>query len=70
MSTTYYVLRVKTSAQGDGAYLGVDANAVPALVTSPASARRFASLAEAEQSSQDGGASFGGFEIEVRNTVD
>lgn len=69
MSTTYYLLRVKTSAQGDGAYLGSDANAQPALVPSHFAARRFTTLAEAEQCGREDGASFGGFEIEVRNSV-
>ena len=70
MSTTYYLLRVKTSAQGDGAYLGIDGNAAPTLVPVPVNARRFGSIDEAEQTSKEMGADFGGFEIEVRNTVD
>ena len=73
-STTYYLLRTKTSAQGDGAYLGadlgVDANASAALVASATAARRFASLADAEQASQEIGPTFGGFELEVRNSAD
>lgn len=69
MTTTYYLLRVKTSAQGDGAYLGVDTNATPALVASSATARRFASIEEAELAAAGTGPELGGFEIEVRNTV-
>ena len=67
MSTTYYLLRTKTSAQGDGAYLGTGVDGELELVSSPAGARRFASLQEAEQTGQGDGAQFGGFEIEVRN---
>jgi hypothetical protein len=67
MTTTYYLLRTKSSAQGDGAYLGTGVDGALELVSTPTSARRFASLQEAEQTGQVDGAQFGGFEIEVRN---
>ena len=70
MSTTYYLLRTKTSAQGDGAYLGMDADAAASLVATAATARRFESLAEAERASEEIDPEFGGFEVEVRNSAD
>ena len=70
MSTTYYLLRTKTSAQGDGAYLGANADAASPLVPTAATACRFASLAEAEQAAAHLGPQHGGFELEVRNSVD
>ena len=66
MSTTYYLLRTKSTSQGDGAYLGTDANGAAALVSDAVGARRFATLSDAEQYSHDNVAQFGGFEIEVR----
>lgn len=68
MSTTFYLLRTKTSAQGDGAYLGADANGAAELVATAGAARRFNSLAEAEEFSVANADHFGGFEIEVRNS--
>ena len=69
MSTTYYLLRTKTSAQGDGAYLGINQDTAVALVPTAAAARRFATLSEAEQAATSIGPSFGDFEVEVRNSA-
>lgn len=69
-STTYYLLRSKNSAVGDGAYLGVDGEGKPALVATHLEGRRFPSIELAEQVAQDVNEQFGGLEIEVRNTAD
>lgn len=66
MTTTYYLLRTKSTSQGDGAFLGVDVNGTAARVPDAAGARRFGSIEEAEQYSQINATQFGGFEIEVR----
>ncbi|MDP9109141.1 MAG: hypothetical protein M3N23_08745 [Pseudomonadota bacterium] len=70
MSTTYYLLRKKGSAQGDGPYFGASVNAEPDWVSAPPAARRFATLGEAEQCVAEHAAQFGGFEIEVRSLPD
>ena len=68
MTITYYLLRSKDSALGDGSYLGTDPEGKPAMVSSNAEARRFPSLETAEQTASETGESFGGFEIEVRTS--
>ena len=70
MSTTYYLLRVKGSAQGDGAYLGADAGGETALVALPVLARRFPTLPDAEHFTGQVVDQFGAFEIEVRTSPD
>ena len=70
MSTTYYLLRKKGSAQGDGPYFGASVNAEPGWVITALAARRFATLSEAEQCVDAHAAQFGGFEIEVRSLPD
>ncbi|MBV8636115.1 MAG: hypothetical protein JO002_16600 [Burkholderiaceae bacterium] len=69
-STTYYLLRSKNSAVGDGAYLGSDGEGRPTMVPTHLDARRFPALDAAEQAAREVGEQFGGLEIEVRNTVD
>ena len=69
-STTYYLLRSKNSAVGDGAYLGTDGNGKPAMVPTRQEGKRFPTLESAEQEVKEIGEQFGGLEIEVRNTVD
>jgi len=70
MTTTYYLLRSKDTAVGDGSYLGTDAEGTPAMVPTNLEGRRFASLENAEQTATEIGEQFGGFEIEVRNSDD
>lgn len=67
-NSTYYLLRKKGTALGDGPYLGVDTNGHPALVPELIVAKRFNQLAEAEQHSA-GMAELGEFEIEVRTSA-
>lgn len=69
-STTYYLLRSKNSAVGDGAYLGLDGEGRPAMVPTHLEGRRFPTIEAAEETAKDIGEQFGGLEIEVRNTVD
>ncbi len=69
-STTYYLLRSKNSAVGDGSYLGTDGEGNPAMVPTHLEGRRFPSIEDAEETAKDIGEKFGGLEIEVRNTVD
>lgn len=69
-STTYYLLRSKNSAVGDGAYLGTDGEGGPAMVPTHIDGRRFPTIEAAEEAARDIGEKFGGLEIEVRNTVD
>ncbi|GAC1414770.1 MAG: hypothetical protein NVSMB6_16980 [Burkholderiaceae bacterium] len=66
-SPTYYLLRAKTAAAGDGPYVGLAADGAHAMVAEHLQARRFSSLDEAEQHAgtiNDKDAD--GFEIEVR----
>lgn len=69
-STTYYLLRSKTSAVGDGAYLGTDGEGRPAMVSTHSEGRKFPSIEAAEETAKEIGEQFGGLEIEVRNTPD
>jgi hypothetical protein len=69
-STTYYLLRSKNSAVGDGAYLGTDGEGNASMVATHLEGRRFPSIEAAEEAAKDIGEKFGGLEIEVRNTVD
>jgi hypothetical protein len=69
-STTYYLLRSKNSAVGDGAYLGTDGEGNSAMVPTHLEGRRFPTIEAAEESAKDLGEQFGGLEIEVRNTID
>ncbi|HEX8956518.1 MAG TPA: hypothetical protein VF798_09595 [Burkholderiaceae bacterium] len=69
-STTYYLLRSKNSAVGDGAYLGVDGEGQPAMVATHLDGRKFPSIELAEQTAKELGEQFGGLEIEVRNTAE
>ncbi len=69
-STTYYLLRSKNSAVGDGSYLGVDGDGNPTMVPTNLDGRRFPTIEAAEEVAKDIGEKFGGLEIEVRNTVD
>jgi hypothetical protein len=68
MTTTYYLLRSKDTAVGDGSYLGTDAEGKAAMVATNVEARRFPALEEAEQTAAEIGEQFGGFEIEIRNS--
>jgi hypothetical protein len=70
MTTTYYLLRSKNSAVGDGSYVGTDGDGNVAMVNTHLEAKRFPSLEAAEQTAAEAGEKFGGVEIEVRNTVD
>lgn len=70
MATTYYLLRSKNSAVGDGAYLGTDGEGSPTMVASHLEGRRYSNLESAEEVARDIGEQFGGLEIEVRNTED
>ena len=67
MTTTYYLLRSKDTAVGDGSYLGTDAEGSAAVVVTHQEARRFATLEHAEQTAAELGEQFDGFETEVRN---
>jgi hypothetical protein len=69
-STTYYLLRSKNSAVGDGAYLGTDGDGKATMVATHLEGRRFPTLEAAEEVAKDIGEQFGGLEIEVRNTID
>jgi hypothetical protein len=68
MTTTYYLLRTKESAIGNGAYLGHDTGGDLALITSNQNAHRFDSFEAAEQCAAQVPAEFGVFEMEVRNS--
>jgi hypothetical protein len=68
MAITFYLLRAKDSAVGDGAYLGTDADGKPSMVPSNVEARRFPTLDAAERAATEHGEQFGGFEIEIRNS--
>lgn len=70
MTTTFYLLRSKDTAVGDGSYLGTDAAGNAAIVTTNLEARRFASLETAERTASEIDKQFNGFEIEVRNSDD
>jgi hypothetical protein len=70
MPTTYYLLRSKDAAVGDGSYLGTDAEGSAAMVTTSLKARRFVTLDAAEHTAAEVGEQFAGFEIEVRNSDD
>ncbi len=70
MATTYYLLRTKNSAIGNGPYLGHDTSGDLALIISNLHAHRFDSLEEAERYAVQTNEKFGGFEIEVRNSSD
>jgi len=69
-STTYYLLRSKTSAVGDGSYLGTDGEGKLAMVPTHTEGRKFPSIEAAEEAAGEVGEQFGGLEIEVRNTAD
>lgn len=68
-STTYYVLRSRTTTMGDGPYVGLAADGAHAVVPDVMQARRFASLAEAESYAGTMGETFGEFELEVRTAA-
>ena len=68
MTTTYYVLRTKTTAIGNGSYLGVSRDGINAIVNSMQGATRFDALEEADLCAAQVGAELGEFEVEVRNT--
>ena len=69
MTTTYYLLRTKESAVGDGPYLGHNSNGDVAMTGSNQDAHRFDTLADAEQYAAKEHEEFGIFEIEVRNSA-
>ncbi len=68
MSTTYYLLRTKESAVGNGSYIGNDATGAPGMIASCENARRFDSLEAAGDFATETLDQFGGLEIEVRNS--
>ena len=70
MSTTYYLLRTKASAPGNGAYLGINREGVGAIVNTNQEAFRFEELAAAEQHAEQIRDELGEFEIELRNTIE
>ena len=70
MSNTYYLLRSKGAAVGDGPYLGVDADGSATIVGQSSQGQRFALLQAAEQHAAEMQADLGKFEIEIRNSVD
>jgi hypothetical protein len=70
MTTTYYLLRSKNSAVGDGAYLGTDGDGNPGMVATHLEAKRFPTIEAAEETAKDIGEQLGGLEIEVRNTTE
>lgn len=69
MTTTYYLLRTKESAIGNGPYIGHNACGDLALIVSHLNALRFNSLEAAEQYSIQIREQFGMFEREVRNSA-
>jgi hypothetical protein len=68
MASTFYLLRSKDSAVGDGSYLGTDGDGNLAMVATHLEAKRFATIDAAEQAVVSAGNSLGGFEIEVRTS--
>jgi hypothetical protein len=68
MSTTYYLLRTKDSAPGNGAYVGQDDKGESAIVTTVPDAHRFDELEAAEQRAVELVEQFGELEVEVRNS--
>lgn len=70
MSTTYYLLRTKTTAIGNGAYLGINRDGVGAIVNTNQDAFRFDGLESAAQHAMQIREELGEFEIELRNTTE
>jgi hypothetical protein len=68
MSTTYYLLRTKDTAPGNGAYVGHDDKGESAIVTAAPDAHRFDELEVAEQRAGELVEQFGELEVEVRNS--
>lgn len=68
MSTTYYLLRTKTTPMGNGSYLGINRDGVGAIVNTNQDALRFDALDAAEQHAVQIREELGEFEIELRNT--
>ena len=68
MSTTYYLLRTKTTPIGNGSYLGINRDGVDAIVNTNQDALRFDGLEAAEQYAMQIREELGEFEIELRNT--
>ena len=66
-SLTYYLLRKKGSAVGDGPYLACDAQGEMAMVPDHQQGKRFLAIGEAEIEAKTLVPQMGEFEIEVRN---
>ena len=65
-SSTYYLLRSKSTTVGDGPWLGINTEGVHATVSERQQARRFASIEDAERHAGTLSEMHGAFEVEVR----
>ena len=63
---TYYLLRSKTTTVGGGPYVGLSVEGQCLMVPEQVRARRFSSLAEAEEHAGKLSSTVDAFEIEVR----
>ncbi len=66
-TVTYYLLRKKGGAVGDGPYLGFDAQGQAAFLPDYLQGKRFLSLEEAENECGEWSSTLGECEIEIRN---
>ena len=68
-STTYYLLRAKSTTVGDGPYVGLAPDGAHIMVPEHLQARRFPTIGDAEQYVDTVSEVSSAFEIEVRTAA-